>query len=346
MKYKKLLLIICPPVWEKMPPLGIAYLCEYLKNCNYQPAVYDLNLHINNIIDPKFTKDWTINPAYSDPDFFNYSFNEFPGLFSDIVSIIRLKGIEHVGFSVFRSNRIFSIKTADFLKDTLPDIKIIFGGPEIFAMAADNKLKIRSVDYFVIGEGERSIIKILEGTSDKVTSFLQLNTVDFFPKFKDFDLGLYKRPGSLPLLSTRGCVNSCSFCLEHHLFKGYRQRDPQDIIEEIKYHKNTGHTRRFTFYDSIFNGDLDNLDLLMELMIKNRLDIYWDAQIAINRSMDTGLMKKMKSAGCINLFVGLESASQKILNKMKKNFSRQDAHEFILKLYKSGLQYELSLILD
>jgi radical SAM superfamily enzyme YgiQ (UPF0313 family) len=60
--------------------------------------------------------------------------------------------------------------------------------------------------------------------------------------------------------------------------------------------------------------------------------------------MSDALLRKMKSSGCVNLFVGLESGSDGVLGKMKKGFTVYEALCFFHRLRQAGLQYEVSLI--
>jgi radical SAM superfamily enzyme YgiQ (UPF0313 family) len=339
--------VICPPLWEKLPPLGPAYISEYLKLKGYSSHIYDLNIVINKAIDNEYKKDWTINTEYLSDKFFKFCFGNFKECFDGLIKTIKDNNIEVVGFSVFKSNRSFSINTAKYIKEKFPEVKIIFGGPEVFTMDLEGYDTLDFVDNFVVGEGEQAVLDILSGNkTERVIKFSQLSNIDFFPKFKNYNLKNYARPGALPILFSRGCVNSCSFCSERLLFKGYRTRDPEVVIEEMKYHIEVNKIKWFTFYDSMINGNLHKLEKLVQLIIENKLDIFWDAQLGIRDGMDIELLKKMKASGCINLFVGLESASDHILKLMKKNFTAPEAVGFFNKLKKAGLNYEVSLIVD
>jgi radical SAM superfamily enzyme YgiQ (UPF0313 family) len=347
MSKKKILLIVCPPLWEKLPPLGAAYLCKYLQIHGHTPFFYDMNILAHNLAAKKHKKDWTINPKYLKPAFYQYFSKNHASLFTGLMEVIQTNKIDFVGFSLFKSNRIFSIHTANLLKEKFPDIKIIFGGPEVFSLDTVNSFNTPSVDHFIVGEGEKALCEILDRkTNKRVLRFNQLENINYFPKYKNFNLNLYTRKSALPVLFSRGCINKCIFCSEKFLFKGYRTREPENLIEEIKFHISTNKIKWFTFYDSMLNGNLKKLETLMDLIIKNKLNISWDAQVGIRKDMDITLMQKMKEAGCINLFIGLESASDNVLQSMRKNFTQHDAAGFIKKLNTAQLNFELSLIVD
>ncbi|MBN1899188.1 MAG: B12-binding domain-containing radical SAM protein, partial [Spirochaetes bacterium] len=346
---KELLLIMAPPYWEKLPPAGIGYLAEYLKRRGKKVFFYDLNIRIFHELDQAFHKDWTINTSYTGEEFFNLCFKRFKEAFQQITLIIRKKKISHVGFSVLKSNRVFSIKCAEFIKRTFSSIKVIFGGPETFSMEQELYHDNGAIDHFVIGEGERALLGIIEERiKDKKTKFLELpkgkGGVDFFPRYEDFMLNMYLKKQSLPVVSSRGCLYQCRFCTERMLFRTFGSKDPRLVFEELQYHYEKNHIRHFVFYDSIFNGNLIHLESLLDLIIQNHIDITWEAQIAIRNDMPLTLLKKLKRSGCVNLFIGLESASDRILKLMNKGFRMDEAIEFFKKLKRSDLSYEISLI--
>lgn len=342
-----ILFIICPPVWERLPLLGIAYLSEYLKLNGHVPYIYDLNILSNTLMPDKYKKDWTTNPSYSKNILFNEISVNHNDLIEDIKDIIRKKKIKYLGFPIFKSNRYFCLKLSRILKDLFPSLKTIFGGPEVFSIYLENTFNGLPGDFFVVGEGEIALNNILTGNRPaKISIFDQLENIDFFPGFEEFDLSMYSRKQNLPILFGRGCVNSCSFCSEKFLFRGYRSRPGKTIVDEIRYHISKNGIKWFTFYDSMLNADLAKFTNLINLLIESDVNISWDAQIAIRDDMDKNIFKMIKKSGCVNLFIGMESGSEKILKKMNKNHDIKDALSFLSNLKEADLNYELSFILD
>lgn len=347
MKKKEIIFVICPPVWEQLPLLGVAYLCEYAGLYGFLPSVYDMNIQIYNQSFPELKNIWTINTRMTDKNYFDYCVGQYAGLFEELIKNIEREKFKYAGFCLYKSNRYFAVNTAKLIKERFADIKIIFGGPEVFAMDLEKSETLNTADYFIVGEGEKPLLEILNGSNPKNSyKFSQLDKISVFPKYREFNLNMYIRRNSLPVLFSRGCINKCSFCSERLLFPGYRVREPESVFEELEYHARKNSIKWFTFYDSMMNGDMEKLETLMDLMIEKKLNIVWDSQISIRKDMSVKLMRKMKKAGCVNLFVGLETASKKILGAMNKNFTINEAESFLKDMYISGLQYEISLILD
>lgn len=98
MKNNKILFIVCPPFWEKLPPLGIAYLTGYLKSKGFKPIVFDLNARLIRLMPASFRKDWTINRDYIRGSFFDFALNNYPDLFLELLSMVALHSIEYIGF--------------------------------------------------------------------------------------------------------------------------------------------------------------------------------------------------------------------------------------------------------
>ena len=342
-----ILFILCPPYWEKLPHPGLASLCAYLNRAGVKSLFFDFNTLLYHRLKETTGKDWTINPSYTEESFYESLRNKAPGLFENLFTLIKKERFSHIGFSLLKSNRTFVLKLARELKEAFPLVKIVLGGPETFTLKIEGSLPLSCADHIVIGEGEKALERLLTETgSEKEISFLQLDSLDFFPRYSEFNLPSYIRKKAMPLLFSRGCINRCSFCSERLLFKGYRCKDPGILLEEILYHVHRNSISWFTFYDSMINGDLKKLDEGVDLLLKSGRRISWDAQIGIRPDMPEELLEKMKRSGCVNLFVGLESGSAVLLEKMRKNFTPDQASLFLRKLNNAGLQNEISLILD
>ncbi|MFH1421964.1 MAG: radical SAM protein, partial [Planctomycetota bacterium] len=171
-----------------------------------------------------------------------------------------------------------------------------------------------------------------------------LDNLDSLPflDFSSIDISCYKP--ILPLLASRGCIRKCVFCSEWNLYKKFRQHSVRYAIAQITYLLQRYNITYFSFHDSLINGNLEWLEKFCQEIINKNISIQWEAQIAIRSEMDTALFTLMKKAGCINLFIGLESASDKILAQMNKGFTINDAQRIFSELTKAGLMFEVSII--
>jgi radical SAM superfamily enzyme YgiQ (UPF0313 family) len=116
------------------------------------------------------------------------------------------------------------------------------------------------------------------------------------------------------------------------------------MFEQIKQLKNKYKTNDFVFCDSLINYNNAWLSEFCSLVIENKLNIKWQAQMRVDKSFSLELGKLMEKSGCYNLFIGLESASDNVLAAMNKGFTQKIALSFLEKLKQAGLQFEISLI--
>lgn len=346
-------LIIAPVIWQKLPLLGTAFILEFLQSKDIQCYLFDMNIDIyNKVKKNKLVKyNWTKNYKNFTNEFYKSIMFQHKEYFSNIITFLKNHKVKYIGFSIYKTNFLFSYNFAREIKTKIPKAKIIFGGPHITALNCYNPqyLNDRLVDHFIIGEGEQSVLEVIQNKiNNKVVHPSPIKNPEkiFFPQYKLFNLKLYDRKNSLPILSSKGCINQCSFCFEKKLFKTYTIRQPEHIIEEIKFHIKNNKIHWFTFYDSIFNGNLQHIEKLLMLLEKQKINLNWDAQISIRNDMDNSLLKLMKKTGCINLFIGMETGSQFILQQMNKNINIKDIELFLKKLSNYDLNFEISLIVN
>ena len=353
MNNKKVLLVIAPLFWPKMPPLGIGCLQAFLEKNNISCEILDLNNIFYNLSSGELKKSWLVScNASLENNILDLIQKNHPEKFEKLLGEM----LEHeiIGFSCFKSNLDSSLKLIKLLKSKNKDIKVILGGPEIarqfFKTSGKFTKDIKdSADFIVAGEGEKSLLNYIKRPypKNRMSLFSELDSLDSlaFPLYKGLDMSSYPRKNSISILFSRGCVKKCRFCSERLLYKRFRQRPVESVIEEIRYHKSKNKIDFFVFHDSMVNADLGKLEELCDKIIENFGSIRWEAQIAIRNGMGQRILEKMKKSGCYNLFIGLESGCAKTLEKMNKGFTDKEALSFFKKLNAAGLFFGVSIII-
>jgi radical SAM superfamily enzyme YgiQ (UPF0313 family) len=333
--------IICPPHWIKTPPIGLEFIRKYNQTKNITVKVLDLNILFYRLLGIDKKRWLSLNKNFED-NLFSMIKEKYPLVIKNILK--KLKNADIVGFSLFERNKNFTYKFIEEIKCTYPQKKIVVGGPEVLFMKIRGQSLRKSISW-VIGEGERALEKILGSKEDIVITNSELENLDEIPflDFENFNMGLYSQ--ILPLYSSRGCIKSCNFCTERLLSPKFRQHSPFYMIDQIKLLVNKFKTNYFTFQDSLINANPNWLYQFLNLISEKGLKINWEAQIIVREDFDYNLAKLFKKSGCFNLFVGLESASDRVLESMNKKFTKDQAINFFNILKKAGIHYEISLII-
>ena len=81
-------------------------------------------------------------------------------------------------------------------------------------------------------------------------------------------------------------------------------------------------------------------------MIKNNLNLRWGSQTRPDKWLTPALLQKMHQAGFNYLMFGVESGSQRILDKMKKNYNIKEVKRVIRDTKNAGIDITVSLMLD
>ncbi len=347
-------LLIFPPVfWPKMPPIGLGYLQSYLSQNGIGSEILDLNNIFYNLADNHLKREWLISCNLClERNILKLIQNNQYREYCEVIN--KILGFDVIGFSCFKSNFQAALEITRVIKSKRKDIRIIFGGPEITRQffkgkGGFDKEITRLVDLLVVGEGERPLRDYLSGRriTGKISKFEQVESLSelAFPEYPGLDFSLYPRKDALPIQFSRGCIRKCDFCSERLLYKGFRSREIESVIDEIRYHKENNQINYFVFFDSLINGDLVKLEILCDEIINNFGLVNWEAQIAVRDDMREEIFAKMKRSGCYNLFVGLESGSDRTLKRMNKGFTAEQAAGFLKKLKSAGFFFGISMII-
>jgi radical SAM superfamily enzyme YgiQ (UPF0313 family) len=117
------------------------------------------------------------------------------------------------------------------------------------------------------------------------------------------------------VVSTKGCVARCTFC--HRWDKGYRHLDPSAIVRRMEYLRERYNVGFFQFGDENFGSDRKKLDEFIRLV--KPMNVLFEAAGIRCRSVDLDVLRRLRDAGCVAVYYGIESGSQRILDVMEKN---------------------------
>ncbi len=235
-----------------------------------------------------------------------------------------------------------ALENARIAKEELPECTTILGGCHATFWDENALKECPSLDITVRREGEITFLELLEKLKNK-SSLNGVQGVTFrksnggiarnedrpfienlddlpFPAHHLLPLNSFRAVGEtiFPLTTSRGCVYWCDFCTAVRMFgRKYRMRSPKNVVDEIEMLHNKYGASRFTFYDDAFTVDPERVEKICTEIRQRKLAIRWDCETRVDM-VNKSLLQKMRAAGCIAVWFGVESGSQNVLEKMHK----------------------------
>lgn len=119
----------------------------------------------------------------------------------------------------------------------------------------------------------------------------------------------------------RGCPYKCAYCLQIMYANTYRRKSASHLIAEVESAISRYGIKHGYFYDENFTSNRNMVLELCSYLAKNKLR--WTCQTRPD-SVDLEMLKKMKQAGCALIHFGVESGSQRILDKIHKQLKVEE----------------------
>jgi radical SAM superfamily enzyme YgiQ (UPF0313 family) len=264
---------------------------------------------------------------------------------------------EMVGISVVQQKQLIATFTfCKMIKEEFPATHITLGG-NIITRIRDTLPEIEGLwewfDTAVVYEGESAYLQLTEAVESggdfsklpnliyKDESGIHVNTEVCAetlselppPDFDGLPLEKYFVPHLiLPYLATRGCYyGRCTFCDHFQGYvEGFRTKQVDQIVEEIKFLKDKHGTRYFHFTDESYPPAL--FQKLSRKLIDDKLDIAWTTHMRFEESLlEEKVWQDVAESGCKYLHFGYESGNQRVLKLMDKS-TKLDAIETNLRM--------------
>lgn len=364
----KIALVRCPCInLPYPPPIGMAYIASFLKVAGHEVSIFDLNVEIFHQVHSTKKERWVMPDVNTLIELAKKVAFQYSNLIDRYVQEILNTEARIIGFSVYDTNLFFSLRMAREIKRKDKNRIVVFGGPECFPLWSGRYLMQETVvDAVVYGEGEETLLDIVRSLEkSEAIEFCPgtiirdgfrmidcgprqpIDNLDIlpFPDFSGFPLDKYLTT-ELPIVFNRGCPRRCAYCSTPSLIPKYRWRSANRIYEEMKYQlQKYPHIDSFHSHSPSLSSNLKELSRLCDLIIQDKLKFKWSGFASIGPMMDIDLLRKMRKAGCFGLNLGVESGSQKIIDRMQKGFRIEVAERLLREAHSVGFETVVNFII-
>jgi|TARA_B100001964_G_scaffold111213_1_gene124155 radical SAM superfamily enzyme YgiQ (UPF0313 family) len=150
---------------------------------------------------------------------------------------------------------------------------------------------------------------------------------------------IYKSSPFAPIITTRGCPYSCSYCSAPITAgRKMRYRDPIKIVNEMENLINNYDVKEIQIEDDNFTLKRRHAVGVCEEIIRRKIKLDWSLPNGVRiDKLDPELLKLMKKSGCYFMSLGIESANQRILNIIKKRLDKNLVRNVVTMVKNSGI---------
>ncbi len=310
------------------PPLGISYIAAVLEKAGHETRILDsqaLNLTTEE------TK------------------KEIEKYMPDIV-----------GINCMTPNVRGALEAARLAKEVSKDIITVLGGPQL-SVFPEETVSFDFVDFGVCGEGEFPMLQLAEHLEkNKQVSAIKgliykkdgkvfsnptyiVENLDELPfparhllPMEKYHCVITKQPFTT-MIAGRGCPFRCGFCFKGPSDQKVRIRSYKSVVDEMEECVEKYKVKEIMFYDDTFTFNKKYVENICNEIIKRGLKVSWECPTRVD-TVDEGILKLMKKAGCIRLRFGVESGNPEILKLMRKNINLKQIEKIFRLARKIGFE--------
>jgi len=286
-------------------------------------------------------------------------------------AVRRAEGALCVGISAMTVQVREGLDVADAVRAAHPGVPIVWGGVHATAFpeqtAADP-----ACDYVVTGEGEVAFAGLIKAMAEGRTSPSAVAGLVYAdptgrihtspapppadpasyppPAYHLLDLGRYVRRRSpdgrqvrgMDVLASRGCPYRCAFCLNPSLGqRRWRPRPVEQVLAEVDTLVDAHGIDHIWFMDDYFFGRRERTDRFVEYFLSRGGRVTWEANLRASdvrpdRLADTDLAR-LKHSGLCAVRIGMESGSERMLRRYRKDITVADIERSVRRLVAHGI---------
>lgn len=306
---------------EKRMPIGIGFLISVVRDAGHKVFFIDNYLSPSNFLESGFLEKNQI---------------DFVGIYANTIC--------------YRDTYRMFYKLQSLRQQKRWKGKIIVGGPHT-SVALETIPQF--VDYVVQGEGEKVILDILEGKTQRVVTAERIEDLDSLPRPAwDYfvklpymvDVQWFPEKPVFSMNTSRGCPFNCAFCSVGSIWgKQYRTFSAERVVDDIEHLIAAYGVKGIYFREDNFTLNKERTNKFCDLLISKGVKINWACETRVD-ALDENLIKLMYKAGCRAFYVGVESGSQRTLDFLKKGITLGQIRQVFKWCHKAGIKTMASCI--
>ena len=317
--------------WENktpFPPLGTLYAASLIRENGFEVDLFDTNLRDNTKAILPILK--YKNPKYLViyDDGFNY------------LTKMCLTNMREACFEMIKTGKDYNCIVIVCSSDASDHFE---------------KYLNKGADFVIRGEGEITLLELIstiengnetanipgiiykkEDVIIQNTSRAVLQNLDDLPQpaWDLVDIESYKniwkqskQPFTLNIATTRGCPYKCNWCAKPIYGNRYNAHSPAYIVNQIAFLKEKFGVSRFWMCDDIFGLKPNWVQEFNSILKEKELKINYFIQSRVDLLLKEDTIEALAASGLEEVWVGAESASQKILDAMDKGTKVEEIYE-------------------
>ena len=224
----------------------------------------------------------------------------------------------------------------------------------------------RGADYIICGEGEHTLAELLDfllkgsRSLDSIRGLAYMSHAGLrrtapreilrdldtlpFPARDLVDNNHYRslwtrRHGyfSMNIVTTRGCPYHCNWCAKPVYGQRYNARSPRNVVDEMLSLKKLFRPDHLWFCDDIFGLKPGWTEQFCEEVKGRDAIIPYKCLARVDLLLKGDTIEHLRRSGCVSVWVGAESGSQRILDAMEKGTTVAEIYEASRRLKEAGI---------
>ena len=296
--------------------------------------------------------------------------NADPDPWATIDTLMRQHRVELLAVSVMPGPQLRqAVDVCRAFRAKYPRVPIVWGG-YFASLYTEASLNARYVDFVVKGQGEETLLELIQalrgardfsrirGISFKDQFGLQVHTASRPLKAPDeFPWAPYHRldPAKYlarTFLGTRtavhqasiGCPFRCNFCGVVPVYDREKMESPGRTAGILRHLQTRYGVNAVQFYDNNFFLREDHAREFAERIAPLHLRWWCEARVDIVLGYSDDTLRRLRAAGCVMIFFGVESGNDEALRNMKKQLTSEQTLELARRIREFDIVPEYSMI--
>lgn len=257
----------------------------------------------------------------------------------EAVREIEKRRAEVFGLSCYTVARHVAARLGAEIRRVYPNCHLTAGGPHVSPLAMEWLAHYPAFDSVVIGEGEATLVELVEGLHEGSpaleipgTAYRGPDGPQLAPPRPFIDeLDLLARPWEHFdygfLITSRGCPGKCTFCCSPTLWgQKVRFRSAENVLDELEELVGARGHRYLHIKDDTFTARKQRLLAICQGILDRGLVFRWACDTRVNL-LDPEILAAMRRAGCVKVNLGIESANAEVLRSLNKQMDVGQAHK-------------------